>query len=169
MYSLNAPAPSAVDTIFERFRESLQAFDVVRTSPTLLVKRFGPRSLADLSTLEGSLDDALSGWGPIEARANEIDAFLDPPDGPAPVVYLAIDSPGLEALHRHLVAEFGVGPEVIEGDQYVPHITLARGGHRTDLRSLTSASIDPIRWTIEELHLRDVTYDQPARQFHLPV
>lgn len=53
------------------------------------------------------------------------------------VVYRGIASEALEQLHRRLVAALAPRPESVqryfEGDDYVPHLTLAQNGPGHDL------------------------------------
>jgi hypothetical protein len=82
-------------------------------------------------------------------------------------VYLAVESPGLRALHGHLCDEFDP-VEGIEGDDYIPHVTIARGGGPAAARRLTERAIDPIEWTVEELVCYDSERGQPASRLSLP-
>ncbi len=110
---------------------------------------------------------ALVGTPAFEARISGIDCFETPTRGDGPVVYLAIDSPGLQRLHRELTEEFGT-IEGLEGEEYVPHVTLARGGSVETARQLAERDIDPISWTVTELHLWDAKYDETAARLSLP-
>lgn len=168
MYSLNAPVPAAVDRLVDDHADRLAAFETIRDVYTLVIKRFGPRAPAAVDALARDLETVLAEWGPIEARITGFDAFSDPPGGPAPVLYLAVESPGLVALHEALIRTFGTVSSEIEGERYVPHITLARGGARTAIAPLTDREIDPIMWTIDEVTLWDARYDQPVSTFSLP-
>lgn len=169
MYSLNVEAPPAAYKIQSDYADILERFEVQRETLTLLLKRFGPRSLADLSTLEDSIEDVLRSWGPIQARIDRFDVFADPISDTGPVIYLSVESPGVNALHRELVGAFGVADDRLEGDAYTPHITLARRGDRTDIAALTGTTLEPIDWTIETVQLWDATYDESITTYSLPV
>ncbi|SIR51022.1 2'-5' RNA ligase [Haladaptatus litoreus] len=165
MYSLNVPVPGEVARLAEKLRPSLYQFDTVRDQHTLVVKRFGDRQNYD--RLEMQVRTALVGSPVFEAKIAEIDLFENPARGDGPVVYLAVESPGLRELHRELVAEFDC-IEGIEGDDYVPHVTLARGGNPDAAQQLTERDINPITWNITRLQLWDATYEEPAATISLP-
>ncbi|WP_266078986.1 2'-5' RNA ligase family protein [Haladaptatus caseinilyticus] len=165
MYSLNVPVPGEVARLAEELRPSLYQFDTVRDQHTLVVKRFGDHKNYD--RLEMQVRTALVGSPAFEAKIAEIDIFEDPARGDGPVVYLAVESPGLRDLHSELVSEFDC-IEGIEGDDYVPHVTLARGGNLDVARQLTERDTDPITWTVTRLQLWDATYEEPAATISLP-
>lgn len=168
VYSLNAVVPPAADEFRDELAEVLDPFEDRRDPLTLVVKRFGSRSNTELASLTRTLGEMLEQWGPIAAEIDGVDVFVDPPGGPAPVIYLGIRSPGLESLHRQLVDRFGVVDQAIEGAQYTPHITLARGGPRTGIDSVTNTSLPSHEWTIEELMLWTARHDSVVTRFSLP-
>jgi 2'-5' RNA ligase len=56
----------------------------------------------------------------------------------------------------------------MEGDDYVPHVTLARGGSVADAADLASRrSIDAVGWTAGELRIRDSRYREDAARLPL--
>lgn len=71
------------------------------------------------------------------------------------------------ALHDRLCEEFEP-IEGIEGEAYVPHVTIARGGERAAARRLAERSIDPLSWPVEELVCFDSERGQPASRLSLP-
>lgn len=148
MDSLNVPVPGSVREQLETLRPALAGFDTVREEPTLVLKRFGGSVPGD--AIESEVRLALADAAPFEVRIAGIGSFERPVSGPAPVAYLAVESPGLERLHDQLADDFGV-VDGLEGEDYVPHLTLARGGGMDALDSLASASIDPVEWTVTEL------------------
>lgn len=168
MYSLNVPVPTAVADQRDELEPRLEPFSTVRDSLTLVVKRFGDRSPEAMEALQRRIAGLLAKWPPVEARISHIDAFESPAGGPAPVVYLAVESPGLEALHTDLVDRFGTADPQIEGHNYVPHVTLARGGPMAALADITGPLDVPIEWSIESLELWSVQYSQPVTEFTLP-
>jgi 2'-5' RNA ligase len=117
--------------------------------------------------MESELRRALSGTAPMEARVSEIGVFENPPNGSAPVLYLNVESPGLKALHERMVDAFGAVPN-LEGEEYVIHVTLARGGDRKTAERLAGRQVGPYSWTVSELHVYDATYEQPAARIPLP-
>ncbi|MFC6731287.1 MULTISPECIES: 2'-5' RNA ligase family protein [unclassified Haladaptatus] len=157
MYSLNVPVPGEVSRLAADLFPQLVGFDRVRERHTLLVKRLGDE---DFYTLESRLRQALAGAPAFEARVTGIDSFEQPPRGPGPVVYLAIESPGLVELHKRLAATFEPVAG-LEGDDYTPHITLGRGGS-------LDVDIDPITWTVSQLELFDAKHREVASRIRLP-
>lgn len=168
MYSLNAVAPDAVHSLIASSAELLDPFDQHRDRPALVIKRFGDLTPEGTASIQARLNDILTGWAPMHARITGFDVFVSPPGGPAPVIYLSVESPEIEHLHETLVRAFGVVSSDIEGDRFVPHITVARGGDRTAIAPLTDQSVDPIEWTIDEVTLWDAKYELAVHRYGLP-
>lgn len=166
MYSLNVPVPGRVERLAEELRPALYGFETVRERHTLVVKRFDTPP-ASYDRLEKRVRRTLDDVPTFEARVTGIDAFLEPAAGPGPVVYLAVESPGLWSLHHRLTDAFDP-IEGLEGDDYVPHITLARGGSVEATTDLPERSIEPIRWTVKELVFWDARYEEIAGTLSLP-
>jgi 2'-5' RNA ligase len=166
-FSVNAPVPGRVARVADDLRPALSAFASVRGRQTLLVKRLTDDRGPDLDRLDGRVRRALSGTPPARARVTGIDAFRDPPRGPGPVVYLAVESPGLRRVHEALVAEFGA-VEGLEGPDYVPHVTLARDGPTGAADRLVARAVDPVEWTVSELEVYDAVREVVARRISLP-
>ena len=163
MYSLNVPVPGAVARVAADLHPRLVAFESVRDRHTLVAKRF---EADDRNRLRERLRDALRGVSPFEARVAGVDYFERAAAGPSPVVYLAVESPGLRSLHDRLVRTFGAAAGV-EGDDYVPHVTLARGGDVADAERLAEASIEPVSWTVSELDLWSREYRESVESVRL--
>lgn len=168
MYSLNVPVPTRVASAArEVARELPQARVRNRGEHTLGVKRLASDPDAPYSRIEARARELLRGQPAFEARISEIDLFSDPPLGSAPVVYFAVESPGLLALHERLRSEFGSGDDRVEGDSYTPHITIARGGS-VEMAERVTGDIDPIEWTVSELIFWDATHNQQISTVSLP-
>lgn len=167
MYSLNVPIPGEIERLAADLHPDLYGFDTVRQRHTLVVKRFGDATRSEYDALEQRARRVLRDAPAFDARISGIDYFDRPARGDGPVVYLAVDSPGLRSLHRRLASEFGAVPDV-EGDDYVPHVTLARGGNRETARRLADRSFDSIEWTVTSLQFWDATYDEPISTVSLP-
>lgn len=166
MFSLNVPVPGEVEAIAADLRGQLLGFDSIRDRYTLLVKRLGdPESFHHL---EGQVRQVLAGTPPMEAQVAEVGVFEDPPRGPPPVLYLSVESPGLDRIHARLVEEFGA-IDGLEGEDYVMHVTLARGGDLETASRLTGRSVGPVTWTVSELQLYDATRSVPAARLSLPL
>ncbi|MFB6172020.1 MAG: 2'-5' RNA ligase family protein [Haloarculaceae archaeon] len=160
MYSLNVPVPDEVSRLAAGLGLTCQTADV-RTRPTLVGKRLGDGAYGPLAR---EARDVVAGTAPFAARVTSIDAFQDPPNGRAPVVYLTVESPGLDALHDRLCAAFDPVPRM-EGEAYDPHVTIARGG---DARDLLDESIDPISWSVDHLVFWDGAHHEPVESVALP-
>lgn len=165
VFSLNVPAPGRVKRLAATLHPRLAGFERVRERHSLVCKRFESEDYAHLSE---RVRRVLDGTTSIEARVTGIEHFEEPVRGPGPVVYLAVASPGLVAIHERLVDTFGAIAD-LEGEAYVPHITLARGGSVDRAEALRSRTVDPIEWSISELRFYDAIHDERAGTLSLPV
>ncbi|WP_306055096.1 2'-5' RNA ligase family protein [Natronococcus wangiae] len=165
MYSVNVPVPGRVREVADALYPELIGFETVREDHSCLLKRLGDAD--HVTQLQHRTHRALEGAPAVEARVTGIDYFAEPPLGSAPVVYLAVESPGLEQLHDTLTETFGV-VEGLEGGDYVPHVTLARGGDEATAKRLADREIDSVGWTISELEFWDGTYKLPVSRVSLP-
>ena len=52
--------------------------------------------------------------------------------GTSPVLYIEVKSIGIKVLHETLVSVFGC-VKGVEGENYIPHITIARGSGAKNL------------------------------------
>ncbi len=175
MYSLNVPVPNAVRRLAADLQPLLTPFDRVRERHTLLCKRFdGERSP---HRLREQVADILAGVEPFRVRVTEVDAFHDPPTGSSPVVYLAVEGPELQALHERLVAAFDAVDE-LEGDDYTPHVTLARGldsettlgvePRRDPVGTLRDHDTDSVAWTVDEVGVWSREHEEFVSRLSLP-
>lgn len=171
MFSLNVPLPPAVDRLASDLHPRLVPFDRVRERHTLVCKRVGlgdlpvpgraPHKDHALAALREELRPLLAGTAPLDLRIAELDAFERPAQGPGPVVYLAVESDDLRRLHRRLCGAFDPVDD-IEGDDYVPHVTLARGGDPDAVERLLAADVEPVTWTADELEVYDPEFREVA-------
>ncbi|WP_418280113.1 2'-5' RNA ligase family protein [Halorubrum sp. DTA98] len=177
MFSLNVPLPPAVERLAADLHPKLTGFDRVRERYTLVGKRFGVDDVGEagrthrskdaaVATLRADLRPLLAGTGPFDVSVTAVATFETPAQGPAPVVYLAVESDVLVRLHRRLCAAFDP-VDGIEGDDYVPHITLARGGGSKAVDALSDVDIDPIEWRVHELALYDPEFREVADRIEL--
>lgn len=164
MFSINVPVPGTVARLAGQLRPRLTPFERVRDRHTLVVKRFEEENL---SAIRKRIRRAIRPAPAFEARTAGLGYFADPPTGTGPVVYLRIESPGLVDLHDRLVEEFGA-IDGLEGDDYVPHVTLARGGDVADARTLAALEVDDVVWTVSRLVLWDPTYREAVGSIRLP-
>ena len=167
MYSLNVPVPGTVERLAADLHPRLVVFDQIRERHSLVCKRFDVDETA-YDHLRERLRVALSPTPAFEIRITGIDAFDTPVRGPGPVVYLSVESPGLYDLHRRLVEEFDIVHNELEGEGYVPHVTLARGGDSLDADRLRDLDIDPVTWTVSELDLWSQVHHEKAWTVSLP-
>jgi 2'-5' RNA ligase len=169
-FSVNVPVPPAVRRLADDLAPELAAYDSVRDDFTLVLKRLGnPDSFP---ATEKRVRGALRGAPAFEARVSEVGAFRNPPVGKAPVVYLAVEGPGIGELHERLCDAFGPVAGM-EGEDYVPHVTLARGHTpgplgRDPTASLVGRSVGPVRWDVTELQVRDGIYGETTARVSLP-
>lgn len=177
MFSLNVPVPRAVDRFSNEIHPQLAPFDSIRDRHSLCLKRFGaddvngpggptPEKERVLAELRERLRPLLAGTGPFDVGLPEVDYFEDPTVGAAPVVYLAVESDVLRRLHRRLCGAFDP-IEGIEGEDYTPHVTLARGGDVEDAEAIAGMEIDPIEWRVHELEIFDPDFREPAATIKL--
>lgn len=168
MYSLNVPVPAEVARLAgELARELPAARTRSRGTHTLGVKRLDHQRDRSYARLETQVRELLAGQQQFEVQVNRIDQFEDPPVGTAPVVYLAVESEELRALHGRLTDEFE-RIDQIDGEDYDPHVTIARGGSPEQANKLTERSIDPITWQVTELHFWDAERKQAVSRLSLP-
>jgi len=167
VFSLNVPVPGEVRGLAGDLRNRLLAFDSVRERHTLVVKRLDGAAKGGRDRIEAQARRALAGTPAFEARVTGIETFVEPVSGPGPVVYLAVESPGLWRVHERLVECFGA-VEDLEGPAYTPHVTLARGGPLEAAERLAAEPIDPVTWTVSELHFFDAQYGERLGMIPLP-
>lgn len=168
VYSLNVPLPSAVGALAGRLARDLpQAQARSRGEHTLVAKRLGSGDHVAFARLEARARTTMEGTDPFEVRVTGVGQFERAATGPSPVVYLAVESPELLALHRRLCGEFDA-VDGIEGGVYVPHVTIARGGDPAAAERLTERSIAPIEWPVQELVCYDSERGTTASRLQLP-
>jgi len=168
VYSLNVPVPAEVARLASDLaRELPDARSRQRGEHTLGVKRLETAGEQPYSRLENRVRELLTGQPAFELRVTGVDLFRDAPVGASPVVYLAVESPPLVALHRKLATVFEpIGG--IEGDSYTPHVTVGRGGSVELAERLADRPIDPISWDVTELVFWDAEHTQPISRLSLP-
>jgi 2'-5' RNA ligase len=168
VYSLNVAVPGRVGRLVSDLaRELPRADQRERNTQYLLAKRLGEGDAGAFYATEARVREILAGQPTFAVRVTDIARFDDPTRGSAPVVYLAVESPGLEALHDRLCAELGA-IEGLEGDAYTPHVTVARGGSERAAAELCERAIDPLEWTVETLRFYDAHREQVAGELSLP-
>lgn len=168
MYSLNVDIPGEVSRLAgELARELPGARARPRDEHTLVAKRLGAGDRAAFQRFAARVREAVAGTAPFAVRIAGIDAFFEPTAGTGPVVYLAIESPGLMRLHHRLCE--ALDPVAgLEGAEYTPHVTVARGGSRRDAERLLERDVDPVEWTATELFFWDAGRAVPAGRISLP-
>jgi len=168
VYSLNVPVPTKVARLAgELARELPAARTRSRGTHTLGIKRLDHNRDRSYARLETRVRELLAGQPPFEIRINGIDQFEDPPVGTAPVVYLVVESEELRALHERLADEFD-RIDQLDGEEYDPHVTIARGGSPEQAQKLIDRSIEPIRWRVTELLFWDAERHQAVSHLSLP-
>lgn len=151
VYSLNVPVPGQVAALAsELARELPRAHSRPRGEHTLGVKRLRTDEDVPYGHLESRARELLAGQSRFEVRVTGLDIFTEAVAGPAPVIYLAVESPELHRLHERLVGPFQP-VEGIEDGGYTPHVTIARGGPTAAAERVAERSIDSVSWTVSEL------------------
>jgi len=168
VYSLNVPLPSAATSLAGRLARDLpQARARPREEHTLVAKRLGGGDHAAYARLEARAREAVRGTDPFDVALTGVEQFETAETGPSPVVYLAVESPGLIALHERLCRAFDP-VDGMEGETYVPHVTIARGGDPAAASRLVEREIAPVEWTVEELVTFDADRGQVVSRLSLP-
>ncbi len=168
MYSLNVPVPGEIaKRASEIARELPEAHHRPRGAHTLGVKRLVSNTDESYSRLETKTRELLSGQPAFEVRISSLEYFSNAPTGSSPVVHFAVESPELERLHRRLATVFEP-LDVIEGEGYSPHVTIARGGSLERAKRVTARDIDPVTWTVDELIFWDSERCQSVSTVSLP-
>jgi 2'-5' RNA ligase len=165
VYSLNVPVPSAVARL---------AGDIARELPGARARARGEHTLVckrlpadDYHHHEARARETLAGTAPFQARVTGLAQFAEAVTGPSPVVYLAVESPELRRVHERLCEAFDPLPD-LEGEAYVPHVTVARGGSPERAREVCERELDPVEWTVSSLEFRDAERDQAVSTVSLP-
>jgi len=160
VYSLNVPVPGTVASLATDLGTRLGTATVRRRGEhTLVAKRLGDGDAATYHELEARAREALTGAPPFEVAVTGVDVFAEAAAGESPVVYLSVESPGLEALHERLCETFDP-VDGMEDDDYIPHITVARGGSVERAADLRERSFDPVEWPVSELQFWDAEHGQ---------
>lgn len=164
---MNLQVPPEVERLADELHPKLTVFETIRQRHTLVVKRIengewrtGPGGVRE------RLRRILDRTKPFSVRVHGIDYFAEPPSGTAPVVYLSVESEGIQQLHRRLCQEFSV-VEGYEGEGYTPHITLARGGRVEDAERLVETEFEPIEWTAKRAFTWDKEHREAVDRFRL--
>ena len=161
MYSCNVPVPAEVAKLARGLATNcLEA--TPRDRHTLVAKRFGE---GEPRTFTRQIRQALSGFPPFEARTDGVEMFRNPLTGGDPVAYLRIESPALFEMHRTLCS-VSDPVEELEGEEYVPHVTIARGGDADRLVGADTGG--PVTWTVDSLLVWSGPYAEPAARISLP-
>lgn len=170
MYSVNVPVPSEIRDIARRLRPALSGFDRIRPARTrtLVLKRLPAQDRREFLADTKRVKKALEGFPPFEIRLTGVDTFRNPPRGPAPVAYLAVEGDGLRRAHDRLLEEFDP-VDGLEGPDYTPHVTLARGGPRTGADQIHGREFDPVTITVDTLELYDSVHAERVESLPLPV
>lgn len=168
MYSLNVPLPSEVPRRAAAIaRELPRATPRERGTHTLLAKRLGRGDATEFARYEAAAREAVAGTAPFGVRIGRVDVFAEAVTGTSPVVYFAVESPGLIELHERLCERFDP-IEDLGGEDYVPHVTIARGGSIDAARAVAGPLDDPIEWTAESLAFYDVERGVRTSEISLP-
>lgn len=168
MYSLNVPVPAAVAAMASDLARDLPGAQArPRGEHTLGVKRLGTKQEVEYARIEARTRELLAGQPPFEVRVSGLDCFESAAVGTTPVVYLTVESPELRRLHDRLAATFAP-VDGIEGPDYTPHVTVARGGTVETAQRFVERDIEPTTWTVRKLQFWDAEYGQAVSSVALP-
>lgn len=168
MYSLNAPVPTDVARLASRLADELPGARArTRDEHTLVVKRLGDPDAREFDPLVARVRETIAGTDPIPAATSGVEYFADPETGTGPVVYLAVESPALVALHDRLCEAFEPIAH-LEGEDYVPHVTIARGGDPELAERLADRKLDSLTFEVRELVVWDAERSLSTTRFSLP-
>lgn len=168
MYSLNVPAPAGVARLASELARDLPGARArARDEHTLLVKRLGGSRGDEAVRLPSRVREAIAGTPPFEVTTTGVGVFEEPVTGTGPVVYLAVESPELVALHERLCEEFEPVAH-LEGETYVPHVTIARGGDLAAAERLARRDVERVTFEVSELVIWDAERSLPTTRFSLP-
>jgi 2'-5' RNA ligase len=160
--SLNVPVPGDIRRQVDTLRPYL---GTDRQQYTLVCKRLGDGN--DGAAVRKRVRRELAGHPPFEVRTTGLETFDDPARGDAPVVYLAVESPPLVALHERLCDVVDPVPG-IEGPDYVPHITIGRGGSNSSIQQLEHRRPVAKSWTVSRLVFWDGRHGEEIGRLSLP-
>lgn len=168
MYSLDVPLPGRVHAQVDSLAPLISRLDAPRTDPGLLAKRLGDREPHELPDVERRLREVLAGQGPFEVAVDGTAVFTNPPNGDGVVWYLTVESPGLHAIHDAACEVVDPVAE-LEGEGYVPHVTLGRGDPDVVAEVDALAEVERVSWVVEALELYDARRDEVVRRLNLPL
>jgi 2'-5' RNA ligase len=168
VYSLNIQVPAPVAQLASNLARDLPgAHARTRDEHTLLVKRLGGQDGFEAERLPSRVRQAILGTAPFEVAVTGVEVFEEPETGTGPVVYLAVESPGLVALHERLCEEFEPVAH-LEGDEYVPHVTIARGGDLGVAKSVAEREVEAVTFEVTDLVIWDAERSLATTRFSLP-
>jgi 2'-5' RNA ligase len=167
VFSVNVPVPGRVRRVASDLHRHLVAFEHRPDDHTLLVKRLEASTPSERHRVERRVREALRGLAPFDVHVTGVDYFEQATSGTSPVVYLTVDSPGLREAHERLVSELGAF-DGLGGEDYVPHITIARDGPFDAAERVAGVDVDPVTWTVDRLEFYDAHLEAPAGEIRLP-
>ena len=148
MWSLNVSMPQNIVRAIKEVTLGVSGWEEICEDPTLVIKRFEKGDVD--GHVESEIRLLLEGVEPFDIEIGNLERFDVAERGSSPVLYLEVKSPGMKALHETLVDVFG-SVKGVEGENYIPHITIARGGSG-DYIEFDGLSCDT-EWTVEMLEL----------------
>lgn len=160
MYSVNVPLPDPLVDLATRLRGAVPEGTRPRRRLALVLKRLPDRAYPDLAR---ETRTTLDGTPACAARLDGLDAFEA---ATGPVVHLRVESPGLHLLHERLCGRFDPVPDV-EGADYVPHVTLGRGGDERAVARFCEREVEPLEWAVEAVTLYDAAHREPVETIAL--
>ena len=164
--------PEAVDTEFyERYHEAMASQE-----PVTFEARYGPLDTW-LEVRVYPSDGGLSVYFRDVTERRERIAALEQREQVLEEMYRVASAKDL-SFEQRVDRMLSIGREVlqteygalshVEGEDYVPHVTIARGGTVAAAEALAGPIVAPIEWTAEYLECFDAERGVPASRISLP-
>ncbi|HIJ12598.1 MAG TPA: 2'-5' RNA ligase family protein [Halobacteriales archaeon] len=150
MWSLNVSIPQGIVRAIGEITPVLGRGEGIVEEPTLVIKRFEKEDLD--GHIESEIKFLLENVEPFIVEIGNLEMFEVADRGTSPVRYIEVKSIGIKVLHETLVSVFGC-VKGVEGENYIPHITIARGSGAKNLDF--SDFSGPIQWTANTLEFWD--------------
>ncbi len=150
MWSLNVSIPQGIVRAIEEMAPVSRGWEEIVEEPTLVIKRFEKEDLD--GHIESEIKFLLENVEPFTVEIGNLEMFEVADRGTSPVLYIEVKSIGMKLIHETLVSVFGC-VKGVEGENYIPHITIARG---SGVKNIDFSDFSgPTWWTAKTLEFWD--------------